>query len=126
MEPSGQALTADQGLDSLAGRCCEWSASPARLPAPGSARREPAWTEPTDPYVQGAQRLVTLAGRPVRLTAAEYDLLYELSADSRLVVTHDELLRRIWGPRHSGDARLIRALVRRLRRKLGDNAARPT
>ncbi len=94
-------------------------------------RREPAWAEPA-PYVQGeltvdfTERLVTLAGRPVRLTAAEYDLLYELSTNAGRVVTHDELLRRIWGPGHSGDVRLIRALVRRLRRKLGDDAARPT
>ena len=66
--------------------------------------------------VDYAERLVTLAGRPVRLTAAEYDLLYELSANAGRVVTHDQLLRRIWGPGHSGDVRLIRALVRRLRR----------
>ena len=95
-------------------------------------RREAAWTEPADPYVRAAltvdyaERLVTLAGRPVRLTAAEYDLLYELSVSAGRVVTHDQLLRRIWGAGHSGDVRLIRALVRRLRRKLGDDAGRPT
>ena len=42
------------------------------------------------------------------------------------MVTHNQLLRRIWGPAHSGDMRVVRTLVRRLRIKLNDNAANPT
>ena len=100
----------------------------------GAARRRPAPrpAEPTQPYVLGpltvdyGQRLVTLADRPVALTAAEYELLFELSIHAGGVVTHNQLLRRLWGPTHSGDMRLLRTLVRRLRRKLADDATSPT
>ena len=100
----------------------------------GAARRRPAPRpgEPTQPYVLGpltvdyGHRLVTLADRPVALTAAEYELLFELSIHAGGVVTHDQLLRRLWGPTHSGDMRLLRTLVRRLRRKLADDATSPT
>ena len=89
-------------------------------------------TESAEPYVSGdltidyAERRVTLAGRTLDLTAAEYDLLFELSVNAGRVVTHNQLLRRIWGPAHSGDMRVVRTLVRRLRIKLNDNAANPT
>ena len=95
-------------------------------------RRKAAWTEPAEPYVlweltvDYAERRVTLDGRTLKLTAAEYALLFELSVNAGRVVSHDQLLRRIWGPAHSGDVRGIRTLVRRLRRKLEDAAANPT
>ena len=88
--------------------------------------------EPAEPYVSGdltidyAQRRVTLAGRTLNLTAAEYDLLFELSVNAGRVVTHNQLLRRVWGPAHSGDMRVVRSLVRRLRTKLHDDGANPT
>ena len=42
------------------------------------------------------------------------------------MATHDQLLLRVWGGGHSGDARLVRGVVKRLRRKLGDDANSPT
>ena len=71
------------------------------------------------------RREVTLAGRPVQLTATEYKLLSELSANAGRVLTHDQLLERVWGYDYPGEANLTRNFVRRLRRKLGDNARRP-
>ena len=70
-------------------------------------------------------RRVTVGRRPVALTATEYELLRVLSLSAGRVVTHDALLRRVWRERDSADARLVRAFVKRLRRKLGDDAARP-
>ena len=87
---------------------------------------------PSEPYVLGdltidyAERCVTVAGRPVELTDAEYELLFELSVNSGRVLTHNQLLRKIWGLTNSGDVRVIRTLVKRLRRKLGDDADSPT
>ena len=69
-------------------------------------------------------RRVTLAGRPVQLTATEFDLLRELSLNAGEVSTYDALLRRVWG-REAGDSRLVRTYVKKLRRKLGDDAAHP-
>ena len=89
-------------------------------------------THPGEPYRVGdlaidyRERRVTLAGRPLTLTATEYDLLAVLSANGGRVVTYEQLLRRLWRSRKSGDVRLVRAFVKKLRRKLGDDARRPT
>ena len=71
-------------------------------------------------------RSVTLAGRPVQLTAIEYRLLVELAAHAGRVVTYDQLLRRVWGAEHAGDLRPMRTVVSSIRRKLGDDADNPT
>ena len=71
------------------------------------------------------QRRVTVAGRRVDLTATEYELLRVLSTGAGRVSTVDGLLRQVWGRRRAGDPKLLRAFVKRLRHKLGDDAARP-
>ena len=78
-----------------------------------------------DLTVNYAERGVTVAGRPVKLTATEYKLLYELAVHAGRVLTHDHLLQRVWGRHYAGDPRLIRTVVKTLRRKLGDNAQSP-
>ena len=88
--------------------------------------------EPSGPYVLGdltidyAERRVRVAGQPVKLTVAEYELIFELSVNAGRVLTHNQLLRRIWGLANSGDVRVVRSLVRRLRHKLEDEATHPT
>ena len=74
------------------------------------------------------QRRVAVAGRRVELTATEYELLRVLSVNAGRVLTYDAVLRQAWGERgrDSGDPKLVRAVVKRLRRKLGDDAASPT
>ena len=104
----------------------------ARIKAALRKREAPEWAEPSEPYVFGdltvdyAERRVTLAGRPVQLTAIEYGLLFELSANAGRVMTYDRLLRRVWGLRRSGDSRRVRTAAKQLRRKLGDDANNPT
>ncbi len=71
-------------------------------------------------------RRVAVAGRPVELTATEYQLLRVLSMNAGRVLTFDSLLRQAWrGRKSAGDPKLVRAVVKRLRRKLGDDAANP-
>ncbi len=72
-----------------------------------------------------AARRVTVAGSDVRLTATEYKLLYELATNAGRVLTHDQILQRVWGPEYSGETQLVRAFIRTLRRKLGDDARDP-
>ena len=104
----------------------------ARIKAALRKREAPEWAEPSEPYVFGeltidyAERRVTLAGRPVQLTAIEYGLLFELSANAGRVMTYDRLLQRVWGLRGSGDPRRVRTAAKQLRRKLGDDANNPT
>ena len=76
--------------------------------------------------IEYAARRVTVDGRAVELTATEYDLLRVLAINAGRVVTHEALLRRVWGRRNAGDSNLVRVYVKKLRQKLGDDAASPT
>ena len=87
---------------------------------------------PAQPYLLGdlavdfARRSATVAGRPVELTDTEYRLLAELSANAGRIVSHEQLLQRVWDRDKSGGSGPVRAIVKRLRRKLGDDADNPT
>ena len=70
-------------------------------------------------------RLVTLPGHPVKLTPTEYALLFELSVNAGRVLTHDRLLKQVWGTRCSDDERVLRVFIGNLRRKLRDDARKP-
>ncbi len=72
------------------------------------------------------RRRVSVAGRPVTLTATEYDLLRVLAQGAGRVLTHEALLRQVWAGRGTGNPKKVRAYVKRLRHRLGDDAASPT
>ena len=84
-----------------------------------------------EPFVLGDlaidydRRRVAVAGRAVELTATEYELLRVLSHGAGRALTHETLLRRVWAGRGNGDPKIVRAYVKRLRSKLGDDAADP-
>ena len=75
--------------------------------------------------IDRATRRVTVAGRPVRLTAIEYKLLHTLSLDAGGVTTYESLRRRVWGDRGGANPQVVRNAIRKLRRKLGDDARNP-
>lgn len=75
--------------------------------------------------VDFAHRVVRSEGREVHLTPTEYDLLAELTRNAGKVLTHRELLQRVWGPDYSGENTYLRTFVRHLRRKLEPNPAQP-
>ena len=103
----------------------------ARVRAALRRRTGPGRMTPSEPYVRGdltidyAQRLVSVAGEPVRLTAVEYDLLRELSIHAGRVLTHQHLLQRVWGKTEPETPRVIRTHLMRLRRKLGEDGENP-
>ena len=72
------------------------------------------------------RRQVTVAGNPVRLTATEYELLLVLSLNAGQVTTYKTLLRQVWDRYHTTNPQIVRAYITRLRRKLGENAQKPT
>ena len=86
-----------------------------------------------EPFVLGElairydQRHVAVAGRSVQLTPTEYELLRVLSVNAGRILTHESLLRQAWrgGDQRPPDPKLVRAVVKRLRRKLGDDASNP-
>ena len=71
------------------------------------------------------QRRVSVAGRTVRLTATEFELLRVLAVNAGRVVTSESLLRQVWNARDSADTEPVRAFVKKLRKKLGDDASNP-
>ena len=101
----------------------------ARIRAALRRREAP---KPSEPFVLGDltidydERRVTVAGRPVLLTAIEYGTLVELSANAGRVLTYEHLLRRVWGLNADADVRPMRTAISTLRRKLGAAAENPT
>jgi len=72
-----------------------------------------------------AERLVSVEGEPVSLSAMEYKLLYEFATNAGRVLTYEQILQRVWGPEYSGETELVRSMARHLRRKLGDEGRNP-
>ena len=99
----------------------------------GALRRRLAASagEPSEPFALGdlvidyAERRVSVAGRAIHLTPTEYELLFELSVNAGRVLTFDALLDRVWGLGRSGDRGSVRTYVKRLRRKLREDAGNP-
>ena len=96
-----------------------------------AALRRGTAPERPEPFVLGdlvidhVQRLVTVGGSPVTLTAIEYRTLAQLSANAGRVLTYGHLLQQVWGLEPEGDVRPMRTVISSLRRKLGDDADHP-
>ena len=99
----------------------------ARVRAALRRRTEPEPFRLGDLAIHREERRVTVAGRPVTLTMTEFEVLRVLSANAGRAVTYDSLLRQAWVKRERGSAapKLVRALIKGLRSKLGDDAAKP-
>ena len=65
------------------------------------------------------EREALLSGRPLELTAREFDVLHTLLAVPGRVFTREMLLSRLWGYDFYGDDRVVDSHIKNLRRKLG-------
>jgi two-component system KDP operon response regulator KdpE len=72
------------------------------------------------------RRSAAIRGRKLHLTPTEYGILVMLMRKAGKVVTHEELLRTVWGEKYSEDYSVLRVNISRLRQKLEENARRPT
>jgi len=70
-------------------------------------------------------RLVFVGDEEVHLTPHEYRLLVVLAKNAGRVLTHQQLLREVWGPNHSNDTQYLRVYMGQLRHKLEKSPARP-
>lgn len=65
-------------------------------------------------------RHVSRAGHEIKLSPTEYDILRLLAEHAGKILTHDFLLRKVWGDDKVDDVQYLRVYVRALRQKLGD------
>jgi DNA-binding response OmpR family regulator len=78
-----------------------------------------------DLAVDAATREVIKAGRLIRLTTREFDLLWFLASHPRRVFSRDHLMDRVWGYSATLDTGTVTVHVRRLREKLEDDPSHP-
>jgi two-component system KDP operon response regulator KdpE len=72
-----------------------------------------------------AARIVTINGARVQLTPKEYRLLQILAQHAGNVVTHQYLLKEVWGSPHMHDTHYLRIFVRKLRQKVEADPTQP-
>lgn len=70
-------------------------------------------------------REVTRAGRPIDLTATEYNLLYLFMSHPREVLDRKTILNRVWGYDFLGETNIIEVYVRYLREKIEETPSTP-
>lgn len=99
----------------------------------GALLRRVEWTTPSEPKlnvrnleVDLARRVALLRGKRLQLTPIEYGLLVALMRRAGQVLTHDELLRSVWGDTYTGDFSVLRVNISRLRQKLDENPRAPS
>ena len=101
----------------------------ARLRA---ARRRVSATDDSEPVLSAGEieidlpaRRVTRSGEEVHLTPTEFDLLRLLVRNRGRLLTHQILLKEVWGPGFQADTQVLRVHIANLRRKIEPEAGRP-
>ena len=72
-----------------------------------------------------AQRAVSRGGQKINLTPTEYKLLYYLAINAGQILTHTQLLRKVWGSAYENEISYLWVYVSRLRKKLEPDPANP-
>lgn len=113
-------LTKPFGMGELAARVRAAMRRAAAAQAP-----EPPTLELDGLRIDFARRQVTVDGAEVHLTPIEYDLLRLLAQNAGRVLTHRQLLTKVWGSEYSEDTHTLRVHVANLRGKIEPDPARP-
>ncbi len=71
-------------------------------------------------YIDLEARRVFIGENDLHLTRTEYAILAELAHHLDAIVTHDELITRVWGPEYRGSNHYLHTYLGRLRKKLGE------
>ena len=71
------------------------------------------------------RRLVLVEGEPVKLRPTEYRLLQYFIQNPGQMLSHEQLLSRVWGPEYVDDNQLLRLYVAYLRKKLEPDPSNP-
>jgi two-component system KDP operon response regulator KdpE len=120
----------DEGADDYVTKPFGMSELMARMRAALRHRLQSETKDPVfragDLLVDLARRAVIVAGREVKLTPKQYDLLRVLVAHAGKVLTHQQLLRQVWGPGYGEETQYLRVYIGQLRQKIEPDPARPS
>lgn len=75
--------------------------------------------------IDASKRSVTIDRRPIKLTTAEFDLLWLLAINVGTVISREEIYEKLHGVEYDGVDRSIDLRVSRLRKKVGDDPNLP-
>ncbi len=76
-------------------------------------------------HIDFSRRIVTLAGQEIHLTPKEYEMLRYMSLNVNRVLTHRQLLTKVWGPEYAEDTHTLRVHIANLRNKIEQTPERP-
>ncbi len=96
-----------------------------RHAAPGEQQATQAVFSTGDLTIDYAQHQVFVGGRAVQLSSKEYKLLSTLAHNVGIVLTHEVLLERVWGPEYNREVDFIWVYISRLRRKIEADPRHP-
>jgi DNA-binding response OmpR family regulator len=91
----------------------------------GTGAAGPAELTCEDLTIQLEKRRVTLRGKPVELTAKEFDLLALFASHPGKPFNREQLLDRVWGYSYSGYEHTVNSHINRLRAKIEANPSSP-
>jgi two-component system KDP operon response regulator KdpE len=118
----GKIKALELGADDYVTKPFDMSELLARLKA---ALRHALQTGGETPVFRDGPLTIDLVNRRVfvrdaetHLSPKEYNLLRFLAGNAGKVITHQQLLREVWGPAHVEDVQYLRVLMRQLRRKI--------
>ena len=94
------------------------------------AQQPDVWSHPAplvvgDLVVDPAAHTVTVAGRPVDLTAREFALLHTLALEAGHIISLDDLVSRVWGAEYAGESQVVYVHIRWLREKIEEDPQEP-
>ena len=95
------------------------------LRAHATEETAPSFVRVGDIGIDLPARSVTRGGEPVKLSKKEFDILRLLVVHAGRVLTHQYLLREVWGPAQVEETHYLRIYVGHLRQKLGDSPENP-
>jgi two-component system KDP operon response regulator KdpE len=78
-----------------------------------------------DLLVDFSKRDVRIDDRPITLTPTEYSILRTLVTHTGKVLTHQQLIKEVWGGDYEVNAHLLRVNISNLRRKIENNSLQP-
>jgi len=79
-----------------------------------------------DLSIDYANRVVKKGNTLIKLTAKEYSLLSLLARNDGKVLTHQHLLKQVWGASYQNESQYLRVFIAQLRKKIETDPNRPT